>query len=164
MSTMTARMDSPAGPMRLVSDGGALTQVMFAESVDESEPTGQHDPLLHEARCQLTAYFAGTRTDFDLPLELRGTEFQRRVWEQLRRIPFGATTSYGAIAARLGMRPGAARAVGLANGANPIAIVVPCHRVIGANGTLIGYAGGLPRKRFLLALEAPTAQAGLFDA
>lgn len=131
--------------------------------VDEvADSQAGHDAVLDEAKSQLTAYFAGTRREFNLPLALRGTEFQLRVWEQLRGIAFGTTTSYGQIAARLGMRPGASRAVGLANGANPIAIIVPCHRVIGSKGTLIGYAGGLHRKRLLLDHEAPTTQGGLF--
>lgn len=162
MTTMTALIDSPVGPMKLVSDGAALVQVIFVDEPFDESARNDHDSVLDEAKSQLAAYFTGTRREFDLPLELSGTEFQLRVWEQLRGIPFGTTTSYGEIAARLGMRPGSSRAVGLANGANPIAVVVPCHRVIGANGTLIGYAGGLQRKRLLLALEAPTSQGDLF--
>jgi methylated-DNA-[protein]-cysteine S-methyltransferase len=102
---------------------------------------------------QLRAYFDRDLKEFDLPLALVGTDFQRRVWEQLTRIGYGETVSYGDIAARLGMNAGASRAVGLANGRNPVAIVVPCHRVIGAKGTLVGYAGGLERKQMLLSLE-----------
>ena len=110
-------------------------------------------PVLAEAVRQLTAYFAGELTTFDLPLAPVGTDFQRRVWHQLEQIGYGDTASYGEIAGRLGMTNAASRAVGLANGRNPIPIVVPCHRVIGANGTLTGYAGGLERKQQLLELE-----------
>jgi methylated-DNA-[protein]-cysteine S-methyltransferase len=111
--------------------------------------------VLRAARDQLAGYFEGTRTEFDLPVEPDGTEFQRRVWQALRTIPYGKTASYGEIAASLGLKPGASRAVGTANGANPIPIVVPCHRVIGADGSLTGYGGGLDRKQMLLQLEAP---------
>jgi methylated-DNA-[protein]-cysteine S-methyltransferase len=109
-------------------------------------------------REQLEEYFAGRRRDFDLPLLATGTPFQQQVWASLRTIPYGLTASYGQIAQRLGLPAGASRAVGAANGANPIAVVVPCHRVIGSNGSLTGYAGGLQRKRLLLQLESP----GLF--
>lgn len=153
---MTTRwMDSPIGGLRLHADAGLLTAIDF-----DAEPEGARaaDPLLDRVEEQLTEYFAGERTDFDLPLASDGTEFQRKVWGELRRIPFGETASYGEIAARLGYAPGISRAVGAANGANPIPVVVPCHRVIGSNGDLTGYAGGLERKRTLLALERP----GLF--
>ena len=113
-----------------------------------------------EARAQLEDYFAGRRRTFDLPLAPVGTPFQRRVWEALREIPYGETVSYGVLAARLG-QPGAGRAVGLANGQNPISIVIPCHRVIGAGGALTGYGGGLERKRWLLALEGGSEPAQL---
>lgn len=122
------------------------------------------DPLAEQLERELTEWFAGERRDFDLPLALRGTSFQRNVWEALRAIPYGAVRSYGELAKSLG-KPEAVRAVGAANGRNPVSIVVPCHRVIGANGSLTGYAGGLERKRFLLALEqreAPEAQGELF--
>jgi methylated-DNA-[protein]-cysteine S-methyltransferase len=153
---------SPVGPLRLVGDGVALTAVQFSEAlVTESSGTSD-DALLSEAQRQLVSYFEGRLKEFDLPLAPVGSDFQLRVWEQLRRIRFGTTVSYGDIAARLGMPPGASRAVGLANGANPIAIIVPCHRVIGSDGTLVGYAGGLHRKRYLLELEAPTVQDSLF--
>ena len=109
--------------------------------------------MLIEASRQLTEYFAGRLTVFDLPLSTGGTPFQQRVWGALREIPYGTTTSYGEVARRLGLHGGASRAVGLANGSNPISIVIPCHRVIGADGSLTGYGGGLDRKRFLLALE-----------
>ena len=117
---------------------------------------GRHsesNPLLRRAIAQLQAYFAGELRDFDLPLDLQGTEFQRRVWRELLNIPYGETRSYSFVANALGA-PKAMRAVGAANGQNPIPIVVPCHRVIGAGGSLVGYGGGLPLKRFLLDLEA----------
>jgi methylated-DNA-[protein]-cysteine S-methyltransferase len=120
----------------------------------------QADDVLRQVEYQLTAYFAGELRDFDLPLAPVGTPFQERVWQALRDIPYGATTSYSALANRIGA-PGAARAVGLANGRNPIAIIIPCHRVIGAGGTLVGYGGGLNRKRWLLDLEA--GRVPLFD-
>lgn len=120
------------------------------------------DAVVARACCQLREYFAGERHEFDLPLAPAGTDFQRRVWAVLREIPYGHTTSYGQVAARLGMAPGASRAVGAANGANPIAIVVPCHRVVGADGTLTGYAGGLERKRTLLDLERAATAPALF--
>jgi methylated-DNA-[protein]-cysteine S-methyltransferase len=153
---------SPVGPMRVVSDGTALTAAEFTEEIAVDTGGAADDALLEEARRQFLAYFAGRLRQFDLPVAPTGTGFQLRVWEQLRGIPFGATTSYGEIAARLGMPPGASRAVGRANGANPIAIIVPCHRVIGSGGSLIGYAGGLHRKRYLLELESPSGQDSLF--
>jgi methylated-DNA-[protein]-cysteine S-methyltransferase len=117
----------------------------------------ESQPLVKEALRQLTAYFEGRLTEFDLPLEMAGTPFQRRVWDALREIPYGETSSYGELAQNIG-RPSAVRAVGAANGRNPIAIIVPCHRVIGASGKLVGYGGGLPMKRMLLDLEAEHAQ------
>ncbi len=135
-------------------------------SVASSEKSAANTdiPVLDEAKRQFEAYFAGELQDFDVPLAARGTAFQRRVWDELTRIPFGVTASYGEIAERLGMPPGASRAVGTANGANPLAIIVPCHRVIGANGKLVGYAGGLDRKRLLLNLESThSGQAALFS-
>jgi methylated-DNA-[protein]-cysteine S-methyltransferase len=153
--TATMVMTSPVGPLELRSDGTALTLLHFHDEVPpQAGDNGESDPVLVETRRQLEEYFAGDREDFDLPLNGAGTDFQRRVWEQLREIPFGKTASYGEIASRLGMPPGASRAVGLANGANPLAIVVPCHRVIGSDGSLTGYAGGLERKRYLLGLES----------
>jgi methylated-DNA-[protein]-cysteine S-methyltransferase len=153
---MTTRwMDSPIGGLRLHADAGLLTAIEF-----DARPrrTKVADALLDDAERQLTEYFAGTRTTFELPLASDGTEFQKKVWGELRRIPFGETASYGEVARRLGYEPVVSRAVGAANGANPIPIIVPCHRVIGADGTLTGYAGGLERKKVLLALEQP----GLF--
>jgi|SRR4051794_12865441 len=150
----TTIIESPVGELSLASDGEALTALHFGRAV---EAGGTPDALLEAACDQLEAYFAGERTSFDLPLRLDGTAFQREVWAALCGIPYAETIDYGELARRVG-RPGAARAVGLANGRNPVAIVVPCHRVIGASGTLTGYGGGLERKRALLELEARTAR------
>ena len=151
-------MPSPIGDLRIVERDGAIVAIEFFpfRQPADGRPLGarsDEEPVLAEAVRQLTAYFARELTDFDLPLAPVGTEFQRRVWEQLEKIAYGETASYGAVAGRLGMTNAASRAVGLANGRNPIPIVVPCHRVIGANGTLTGYAGGLERKQQLLELE-----------
>jgi methylated-DNA-[protein]-cysteine S-methyltransferase len=149
-------VDSPIGELTLVGDEHGLAGLyMDAQRYGPArDPSWHRDPApLAEAAEQLEQYFAGERTEFDLPLAPRGTEFQLRVWGLLREIPFGETTTYGALAHRLG-NPRTVRAVGLANGRNPISIVVPCHRVIGANGKLVGYGGGLDRKRALLAHEA----------
>ena len=142
-------MDTPIGTLWLEADGAGLSSIAF------DGPVGSHsdDLLLREAESQLRAYFAGELTRFDLPLSPRGTEFQRRVWDAVARTPYGTTTTYSAVAAALG-RPGACRAVGAANGRNPLPIVVPCHRLVGASGALTGYGGGLERKRALLDLEA----------
>jgi methylated-DNA-[protein]-cysteine S-methyltransferase len=152
-------IESPVGDLRLVEHDGAITAIEFAPFQDGTgRPLGDRDDdnaLLKECARQLHAYFAGTLTDFDLPLAPDGTPFQRRVWDQLLGVGFGETATYGEIAHRLGMTAwSAARAVGLANGRNPIPIVIPCHRVIGANGSLTGYAGGLERKQLLLDLES----------
>jgi methylated-DNA-[protein]-cysteine S-methyltransferase len=168
MSTATLLMDSPVGPLEVVSDGESITHVLFVDDDVAMLPTAMtsstpKDVVLAEAQRQLTAYFAGELNEFDLPLAPVGTPFQRRVWHELEQIPYGETASYGEIAVRLGLPPGASRAVGTANGSNPIAIVVPCHRVIGANGTLTGYAGGLHRKRYLLDLESQASQPQLFE-
>lgn len=151
--------DSPIGPITLVSDDGRLTGLYMEVSghPPKEERLGRRvdaadDDVLVKAASQLEAYFAGELTDFDLPLELEGSGFQRTVWAGLREIPYGETISYGELARRIG-QPSASRAVGLANGRNPISIVVPCHRVIGANGSLTGYGGGIERKQFLLGLE-----------
>ena len=152
------RIDSPVGPLTLVAGDGGLRAVRFgAEPLPAGAPDGD-DPVLAATAEQLRAYFAGERTTFDLPLELTGTPFQRRAWLALADIPYGATVSYGEQARRLG-RPGAARAVGAANGRNPLPIVLPCHRLVGANGSLTGYGGGLAVKRALLEHEAATAAA-----
>ncbi|WP_122817057.1 methylated-DNA--[protein]-cysteine S-methyltransferase [Nocardioides pantholopis] len=150
-------IDSPVGELRLVAQHDAITVIEFAPFRD-GRVVGDRDdadPVLVEAVRQLRAYFARELTDFDLPLAPVGSDFQRRVWAELTGIGFGRTASYGEIARRLGMTNAASRAVGLANGRNPIPIVIPCHRVIGANGTLTGYAGGLERKQTLLSLEQP---------
>jgi methylated-DNA-[protein]-cysteine S-methyltransferase len=151
--------DSPVGELRIVERGGAITAIEFSPfppTSGEGRPRGDRDdghPVLAEAVRQLAEYFAGERRDFDLPLAPAGTDFQRRVWEQLRGIGWGDTATYGEVAQRLGMTGAASRAVGLANGRNPIPVVIPCHRVIGADGSLTGYAGGLERKQVLLDLE-----------
>jgi methylated-DNA-[protein]-cysteine S-methyltransferase len=162
MMTTAVVIPSPVGSLLVETDGGAITRVWFTDDSPTTGPTDDLPDVLKEATRQLDAYFAGERDDFDLPLAPSGTDFQRRVWSELEKIPYGETASYGDVARSLGMPPGASRAVGVANGANPIAIVVPCHRVIGANGTLTGYAGGLERKRYLLDLEASSRQPELF--
>jgi len=143
-----ATTDSPVDELLLAGDGEALTG-MHLSPHRPGDGWRRDDRLFAAAIDQLGAYFAGELTDFDLRLAPHGTDFQRRVWAALRTIPYGTTTSYGELAAELG-NPGASRAVGLANGRNPIAIIVPCHRVIGSDGTLTGYGGGLDRKRWLL--------------
>jgi methylated-DNA-[protein]-cysteine S-methyltransferase len=148
-------IESPIGDLLLLGDGHALRGLYMQagrKPVRVSDSWQAADEPFAEARHQVEQYFAGERTAFDLPLAPEGSEFERRVWRALEDIPYGETESYGEVAERIGA-PGAARAVGLANGRNPISIVVPCHRVIGANGTLTGYGGGLERKRFLLELE-----------
>ncbi|MEU7022604.1 methylated-DNA--[protein]-cysteine S-methyltransferase [Streptomyces sp. NPDC046203] len=159
-------VDSPYDPLTLVAVDGVLSRIhMTGQRHRPPEETfGTSDPRpFTEAVRQLDAYFAGELTEFDLPLHLVGTPFQLRVWEQLRLIPYGETRTYGELAEALG-NPAASRAVGLANGKNPVGIVVPCHRVIGAGGSLTGYGGGLDRKRRLLAFEAgeQTADETLF--
>jgi methylated-DNA-[protein]-cysteine S-methyltransferase len=167
MEATTARliwtlMSSPVGDLLLTTDGAQLTGVFFRPHKashlqwDRCRRIGVEDSsaaVLSRTRTELEEYFAGSRTEFDLPIAPSGTSFQERVWTALTQIPYGRTESYGHLAQRLNLVPGASRAVGLANGANPISIVVPCHRVIGANGSLTGYGGGLDRKRFLLDLE-----------
>jgi methylated-DNA-[protein]-cysteine S-methyltransferase len=155
-------VDSPIGPLTIVAEGGSISALYMdaqrhapgAEALGLPGEPGE-EPFATAAG-QLAAYFAGELTEFDLPLAPAGTDFQRRVWNGLRAIPYGQTISYGELARRVG-NPAASRAVGLANGRNPIAIVVPCHRVIGTDGSMTGYGGGLDRKRFLLALERDTA-------
>jgi methylated-DNA-[protein]-cysteine S-methyltransferase len=148
-------IESPIGVLTLAGRGGVLTHLLMTDQAhapvqDTWEPAP--DGAFAEVVAQLGAYFDGDLTDFDVDLELDGTPFQREVWAALREIPYGETWSYGELAEHIG-KPGAARAVGLANGRNPVAIIVPCHRVIGANGSLTGYGGGLPRKQHLLQLE-----------
>jgi methylated-DNA-[protein]-cysteine S-methyltransferase len=145
-------MSSPAGELLLISDGEALTEVTVESDPRWREREGwvrRDDGVLRRACEQLQDYFAGRLTHFDLPLAPRGTAFQRQVWEGLNSVPFGETVSYGQLAERLGQAR-SARAVGAALGRNPIAIIVPCHRVVGSNGSLTGYAGGLDLKRWLL--------------
>jgi methylated-DNA-[protein]-cysteine S-methyltransferase len=150
-------MDSPIGPLRIVEHDGAITAIEFSPFRDSDGRVrgaqSDTEPVLVETVRQLTAYFDRDLKEFDLPLAPVGTEFQQRVWDQLVKVGWGETASYGEVAHRLGMTNAASRAVGLANGRNPIPIVIPCHRIIGANGTLTGYAGGLPRKQLLLELE-----------
>jgi methylated-DNA-[protein]-cysteine S-methyltransferase len=155
LTTWTTTVDSPVGRLLLTSDGTSLTRLLFAAEPDPSWSTDPC-PVLDEAVRQLGEYFAGERRDFDLQLDPVGTPFQLTVWAALRDIPYAETINYGQLAGRVG-NPNSSRAVGLANGRNPISIVVPCHRVIGANGSLTGYGGGLDRKRTLLELERRTA-------
>jgi methylated-DNA-[protein]-cysteine S-methyltransferase len=147
-------VDSPVGVLTLAGRDGRLRHLRMVDQTYEPSHDGWEvdETAFPDAVEQLEAYFAGERTEFDLDLELIGTPFQRRVWEALLTIPYGETRSYGEIAQQIGA-PGASRAVGLANGHNPIGIIVPCHRVIGSNGSLTGYGGGLDRKRALLGLE-----------
>ena len=153
---MTYReLESPIGPLLLAGDDGGLRFLRFAKGRDKARPEPDWEPdtrRLNDAVRQLTAYFARRLREFALPLAPQGTPFQTAVWQQLQRIPYGETISYGELARRLG-NPKAVRAVGLANGSNPISIVIPCHRVIGSDGSLVGYGGGLPIKQALLALE-----------
>jgi methylated-DNA-[protein]-cysteine S-methyltransferase len=150
-------MDSPIGELRIVERDGAITAIEFSPFRDhDGRPRGARDDenaVLAEAVRQLRAYFDRDLKEFDLPLAPAGSEFQQSVWAQLQEIGYGDTASYGQIAHRLGRTNAASRAVGLANGSNPIPIVIPCHRVIGADGTLTGYAGGIERKQTLLELE-----------
>ncbi len=150
---------SPVGALTLAGNGGGLTHLLFGKA---ALPQAQEAaaPLLLEARRQLEEYFSGARTAFDLPLSPQGTDFQRRVWDALLTIPYGETRSYRDIAELVG-RPKGFRAVGMANHRNPISIIVPCHRVVGKNGSLTGYGGGLDTKRFLLELERRRAAVSL---
>lgn len=155
-TTITTSMDSPIGELTLTADGGVLTGVHMNEQRHTPKISAgcrRDDAGLAHVVAQLNAYFAGELTDFDLPMRMGGTDFQSRVWGALCEIPYGETISYGELARRVGS-PNASRAVGLANGRNPVAIIVPCHRVIGADGSLTGYGGGLPRKVWLLEHEA----------
>ncbi|MFJ5272349.1 methylated-DNA--[protein]-cysteine S-methyltransferase [Streptomyces sp. NPDC088358] len=151
--------DSPYGPLTLVADDGLLCGLYMVGQRHRppQEDFGERDDtLLAEPKRQLAAYFAGDLKEFDLPMRLAGTPFQRSVWDQLARIPYGEIRSYGELADALG-NPKASRAVGLANGRNPVGIIVPCHRVVGADGSLTGYGGGLDRKRRLLDFERGSA-------
>lgn len=139
---------TPIGYLRILSNGEGITEIKFMDT------DGPEDPDIHteSARTQLKEYFDGVRNMFDLTLQSAGTHFEHQVWDQLKEIPFGSTTTYGSIAKKIG-DPNASQAVGAANGKNPIAVVIPCHRVVGANNNLVGYAGGLDRKEWLLKHE-----------
>lgn len=169
---MWTTIDSPVGTVRVVAQQDAIVALEFVPDPAPEEPsrssaalareraTGRpdgrredDDPLLADAAAQLRAYFDRDLTEFDLPVRLSGSPFQERVWAQLRQVGYGETVAYGQLAQRLGMSVAASRAVGMANGRNPVALVVPCHRVLGAGGKLIGYAHGLERKRRLLEME-----------
>lgn len=162
-------IDSPVGPLTIVAEDGqirCLYMDLQRHRPDDSQlgalrPHGREAEPFRAAADQLDAYFAGEVTRFDLALAPHGSDFQLRVWTALQEIPYGETESYGELARRIGS-PGAARAVGLANGKNPIGIVIPCHRVVGSNGSLTGYGGGLDRKRALLDLELAVSGAALF--
>lgn len=151
MTLFRLTVESPVGPLRLVAGADGLAEISFGGRATRGAEAPGH-PLLRRAAAQLAEYFAGTRQDFELPLAAAGTPFQRAVWKELTTIGFAVTCSYAELARSLG-RPSAARAVGAANGQNPIAIVVPCHRVVGADGALTGYSGGLLAKRWLLEHE-----------
>ena len=152
-------IESPLGTLQLIATGDELSAVHLPEQgpLAVPDPGNGTNTVLERTAQQLAEYFAGTRTRFDLALAPRGSGFQERVWRALLAIPYGTTWSYGEVARSIG-RPSASRAVGAANGANPIAIIVPCHRVIGASGALTGYAGGLAAKQWLLAHEGRLAQ------
>lgn len=154
-------IDSPVGPLRLVATDAALVAVLWPEERDgrvkfAAEPIESDNEILDRAAVQLREYFAGERRSFDLPLDPQGTEFQHQVWQALTEIPFAETSTYGKQAASIG-RPRAVRAVGSANGRNPLSIVVPCHRIVGADGKLTGFAGGVDTKRWLLDHERAVA-------
>ena len=161
MSTYTTTIDSPLGELRLLGDGEALSAVQLPGLHARRSDWVEDEAPFAQAAAQLGQYFAGERREFELRLAPSGgSGFERAVWEQIAAIPYGETESYGAIARALG-RPDRARAVGAATGRNPLAIVVPCHRVIGSDGSLTGYAGGLPAKRTLLELESGARQESL---
>lgn len=162
-------IDTPVGPLTIVAQNGEICCLYMDlqrhrpddEELGEPEPRGREVEPFRAAADQLDAYFAGELTYFNLPLAPRGSDFQQRVWAALQEIPYGQTESYGELAARIGS-PGGARAVGLANGKNPIGIIIPCHRVVGADGSLTGYGGGVERKKLLLDLELSVSGAALF--
>ena len=162
MNVLTTILDSPVGPLFVAADTQGLRAIEFR---DNRHPVRRGDdwregdsPLLRQARTQLDEYFSGRRRGFELPLSPQGTGFQRAVWMSLASIPYGQTVSYAQLASRVG-RPTASRAVGAANGRNPLPIVLPCHRVIGADGALTGFGGGLPTKQYLLKLEGALPEA-----
>lgn len=162
MSLRYKLLESPVGTLKLVASGVGLVAVLWQGDQPARVPLDTQaeenlDPILLQTERQLEEYFARKRTAFSVPLDARGTEFQKQVWRALQTIPFGETRSYGEIARQVG-NPAAGRAVGAANGRNPISIVVPCHRVIGTSGKLTGFAGGLEAKNFLLDLESASQQ------
>ncbi|MEO0495228.1 MAG: methylated-DNA--[protein]-cysteine S-methyltransferase [Actinomycetota bacterium] len=152
--TYQSQIDSPIGQLTLVASDDGLRKILWADQSDEAGDAEFDDghPVLAAASTQLAEYFAGDRAEFDLPLDLVGTDFQKEAWLALASVPYGETTSYGEQAERIG-RKGAFRAVGAANGKNPVPIVLPCHRIVGSDGSLTGFAGGLGVKQRLLALE-----------
>jgi methylated-DNA-[protein]-cysteine S-methyltransferase len=162
-------IESVVGPLTIVAEDGQIRCLYMDlqrhrpddDELGEPDPRGRDAELFRAAADQLDSYFAGELTTFDLPLAPLGSEFQQRVWAALQEIPYGETESYGQLAERIGS-PGAARAVGLANGKNPIGIVIPCHRVVGSDGSLTGYGGGIDRKRQLLDLELQVSGTALF--
>jgi methylated-DNA-[protein]-cysteine S-methyltransferase len=154
-ATYTMPLDTHVGRLTLESDGDVLIGIWLPNKAPKTSGGNDAPPVLKETATQLEEFLAGERTEFDVPMELDGTDFQRAVWQELQRIPYGETISYGELARRVG-RPNGPRAVGQANGANPIPIIVPCHRVLASNG-IGGYGGGLPLKRALLAVEGVTA-------
>jgi methylated-DNA-[protein]-cysteine S-methyltransferase len=161
MSTAHTIVDSPLGELILVAEDGTLSGIYFPGHWTRPDPAGFGERTGHrlqQVEQQLAEYFAGERTSFDLPRAVAGTAFQRQVWDLLDKIPYGQTTTYGRIARELGS-PTLARRVGNAVGHNPLSVIVPCHRVVGSDGRLTGYAGGLQRKQFLLDLEARSAVA-----
>jgi len=166
MEATHAVLDSPVGPLTaVVTDGGLSGLYMDKQRHRPAEetfggPAEEQEPFTTIAE-QLAAYFAGDLTEFDLPLKMHGTPFQHRVWSALQEIPYGETSTYGELAVEIG-KPAASRAVGLANGRNPVSIIVPCHRVVGSTGSLTGYGGGLERKRHLLDFERRARGAALF--
>lgn len=146
--------DTPVEPLRVMDNGSAIIEITFSteDKVLPRKAVEEETPLIAKAAAQLTEYFDGSRREFDFPTEVGGTEFQRRVWQELCRIPYGQTRTYKQVAEAIGC-PKGFRAIGMANNRNPIAIVVPCHRVVGSGGRLVGYAGGLAVKEKLLQLE-----------
>jgi methylated-DNA-[protein]-cysteine S-methyltransferase len=158
-----AVIDSPLGPLTLVgTDAGELTGLYMDQQLYRPEPEtfgDRDDSALPAVAEELDEYFHHGRTTFDVPMHLVGTPFQRQIWTALRAIPYGETTTYGGLATALGLKPQSARAVGLANGKNPISIIIPCHRLVGSTGALTGYGGGLPRKQALLDHERTATQA-----
>ncbi len=144
--------ETELGQVAIAEEHGRVTNLFFSGEQVPDQMLREETETLKKAAIQLQEYLQGKRSAFDLPLSPEGTDFQKRVWEELMKIPYGETSSYGKLAGNIG-KPGAARAVGLANNRNPIPVIIPCHRVIGANGSLVGYGGGLPMKEKLLALE-----------